>query len=487
MSTITCQSCGMQYDGSGLQPGVQFQCTQCGSMVQVAAAPAPMARRAPPRAGGRAHGGRPMGPQGAQQGGQAMPYGPPRKSGAGGGIIAIVVVAVLIVVVVIGVVVGMSSRSARIDDKEQAEKDRVAAQRAKIERENAELQRKEAELRKPFEASLKVGEDIAGAIRSGNRTMLDSMFDWNTFAAYNKQLADADPTHMNSALMAEGAWEEIDEEGKTKIKWVGKSIRTSDSLRQRALDYVENFMFGAKGVHWDRGKSEIDGSRFSMAVGGAEYYGHRIFIDVEGAGRTKEFWVGAPRGSTDVKILNFVDKSMMQKLQEKESRTVLVENRDFLREGYDTTKGALGKDGKEGGADSGDPRNDPDHGLPVPVKTGDMPTLPELVNCVTELRRNNKLNEMRLSQIRDTQSTKEKKATMGAFIDILIDAHKGKNRTGKYVASLALFEIWNKYGYEGWNREKLVYDMTDLNSQEESDLIIRRWRDIYKNYKVEDE
>jgi hypothetical protein len=475
----------MQYDGSGLQPGVQFQCTQCGSMVQVAAAPAPMARRAPVRAGGRAaQGGRPMGPPGAQQqGGQQMPYGPPRKSG-GGGVIAIVVVAVLVVVVVIGVVVGVSSRSARIDDKEQAEKDRVAAQRERVERENAELQRKEAEMRKPLEASLKVGEDIAGAIRSNNRTMLDSMFDWNKYAEYNKQLAAGDATHMNSALMAEGAWEEIDEEGKTKIKWVGKSIRTSDSLRQRALDYIENFMFGSTGVTWARGKSELVESRFSLAVGGEEYYGHRLFIDVEGAGRTKEFWVGAPRGSTDVKILNFVDKSMMQNVQEKEARSVVTENRDFLREDYDPSKGALGKDG---GADSGDPRNDPDHGLPIAVKTGDMPTLATLVNCVTEIRRGNKLNEMRLSQVRDTTvSRKEKKATMGAIIDILIDAHKGKDRTGKYVASLTLWEVWNNSAFKEWNRDKLVYEMRELSTQDETDIIIRRWREIYNGYKVEE-
>jgi hypothetical protein len=289
---------------------------------------------------------------------------------------------------------------------------------------------------------------------------------------------------MNSALMAEGAWEEIDEEGKTKIKWVGKSIRTSDSLRQRALDYIENFMFGSTGVTWARGKSELVESRFSLAVGGEEYYGHRLFIDVEGAGRTKEFWVGAPRGSTDVKILNFVDKSMMQKLQEKEARSVVTENRDFLREDYDPSKGALGKDG---GADSGDPRNDPDHGLPIAVKTGDMPTLATLVNCVTEIRRGNKLNEMRLSQIRDTTvSRKEKKATMGAIIDILIDAHKGKDRTGKYVASLTLWEVWNNSAFKEWNRDKLVYEMRELSTQDETDIIIRRWREIYNGYKVEE-
>src|SRR5690606_37224015 len=131
-----------------------------------------------------------------------------------------------------------------------------------------------------------------------------------------------------------------------------------------------------------------------------EYYGHRLFIDVEGSGRTKEFWVGAPLGSTDVKVLNFVDKSMMQKLQEKEARTVKVENRDFLREDYDPSKGALGREGD--GKSDADPRSDPDHGLAVAVKTGEMPTLATLVNCVTEIPRGNKLNEMRLSQVRDT-------------------------------------------------------------------------------------
>ena len=36
---VTCGSCGAQYDATGYQPGVQFACTNCGTLVTVAAAP----------------------------------------------------------------------------------------------------------------------------------------------------------------------------------------------------------------------------------------------------------------------------------------------------------------------------------------------------------------------------------------------------------------------------------------------------------------
>ena len=170
MSTITCQSCGMQYDGSGLQPGVQFQCTQCGTMVQVGA-PAPAVRRGPARPRGPvARGGRPMpaaAPAAAAPGqGPVHPaYGPPPKRGGGGAIIALSVVGVVLVVIVVAAVVFSSGHQAAIDTKQKEQQDMLAERQARFLKESAEAKRKSDELIKPLDAAMALGEPIAAAMR----------------------------------------------------------------------------------------------------------------------------------------------------------------------------------------------------------------------------------------------------------------------------------------------------------------------------------
>src|SRR5690606_37154604 len=219
------------------------------------------------------------------------------------------------------------------------------------------------------------------------------------------------------------------EDGTEVIRWVGKETRTAESLRQRVMDYIENYMFGSTDIYHDAGRSKAgyDRSGFSDQINGIEYVGVIQFVHVEGAGKLKQFWVAAPRGSTEAKVINFVDESAINKLQEKEAKRVKEETREFLREGYDPTRrGGLG-DGPREGEDprrEGEPTEDRDLLLPVPVKTGLVPTVPALVNSINELRAGKKLNEMRLGQISGQTSKHEKKATSGAMIDLLLDAHK---------------------------------------------------------------
>lgn len=486
MSTITCKSCGFQYDGTGMQAGVQFQCTQCGSMVQVGAP----ARRAGPRpAGPRAAGGPPGRRQPGQPAGPAAAYGPPpRKSNSTGIAIAISVSVLVILVVVIGAVVGMSSRHGRIENSQQAIEEQRQREAKRLADLDAERKRTNEEISVPINASRARGPDVETAMRSNSREAVDSLFDWGLYATYNQQLIGSDSAHLNSPIMAEGEWQK-GEDGRYTGRWIGTAARNQQSLRDRVLSYIEEYLFHAPSMRWVREKSEptVPSSQFKIFINGVEYLGVKIFIEVQGGGSDKEFWVGAPRGSTTARVVNFIDGGATKKLQENEAANPRVsdDNREpIYREGHDPTgRGALGGPSREDVDDEGR-RIDRNANLPAVAKTDAAPTRPELINCVSALGRGEKLNNMRLEQIRTQTSNAEKKATMGAFIDLLIDAQKANNRTAKLNISTALYDVWSMFAYADYSREDLVY-VIDFNNQSESDLIVRRWIETYNEYPLE--
>lgn len=487
MSTITCKSCGFQYDGTGLQAGVQFQCTQCGSMVQVGAP----ARRAGPRAvGPRAAGPRPAGgPPGRMPAGATAGYGPPpRKSNSAGVAIAISVSVLVVLVVVIGIVMGLSSSKERVDQSQQAAAEQRERERARLAELDAERKRSNEEIGTPINASRAKGPDVETAMRNNSRDAVDSLFDWGLYATYNQQLINSNSAHLNSPIMAEGTWEK-GEDGRYTGRWIGSAARNQQSLRDRVLGYIEEYLFHAPAVRWVREKSEptVPTSQFKISINGVEYLGVKIFIEVQGGGSDKEFWVGAPRGSTNARVVNFIDGGATKKLQEHEAANprVAEDNRESIyREGHDPTgRGALGGTGRPDVDDEGK-RRDPAANLPAVAKTGATPTRPALINCVSALGRGEKLNTMRLDQIRTESSTAEKKATMGAFIDLLIDAQASNNRTAKLNISTALYDVWKSFAYADYSREDLVY-VIDFNNQSETDLIVRRWIETYNEYKVD--
>ena len=245
------------------------------------------------------------------------------------------------------------------------------------------------------------------------------------------------------------------------------------------MDYFKNFYFGAQNIRWEKARSEAEGAGFSLTVGAKNYVGKRIYINFDKGGKEKEFWVGAPKGSSDVRILNFIDKDAFTSLQSKEAPKVRSDDRDPYNPDRDTRDP---KDPNDPGMDN--PPADPDATLPQVASTGGMPTVPALVNCIEELKRSNPLNAARLKQIKTEASKAEKKATMGAMIDLLITAVNGNDRNGKLNISAALFDVWDGFVPADWNKEDMVYTI-GFDGQSTSDLPLRRWLEVYNSYKVD--
>jgi hypothetical protein len=174
-----------------------------------------------------------------------------------------------------------------------------------------------------------------------------------------------------------------------------------------------------------------------------------------------------------VKVLNFRDPSMVEKLRDLEAKNPRKDDRDWVRDQDDPTK----RDGMV----YKDPKDNPDWGLPPAVKTGATPTLPALRNAVNELASGGRLNQQRLTQLRGESNKKEKRAAMGAFIDLLIDAHKGGNRNTKHNISRALYDVFDFLVYKEWDRGNMVYELS-REGQDDKDIIIRRWVQLYNVY-----
>lgn len=496
MSTITCNSCGMQYDGSGLQPGVQFQCTQCGAMVAVGAAPPPAAARGParPRGGppgrgpakgparapagrGPARGPRPAagGPPGPGDQ-QSAGYGPPRKSSNAGVFVGIGVGVVVLALIVIAVVAsgGPSPEDVAKQQREEANKKRAEA----VKKQDEEQRKANELITKPMEAAMAQAGDVFAALKNQDAATLDAMFDWQTFAAYNQTLVDSNADYLNSPLMAVGTWEK-DGSGKYTGKFLGEVAHGPDSLKDRIMGYLKEFVFGAEGLEWEKAKTEADAGSFTLPLNGKKYLGKRVFFTYKGAGKTKELWLGALEGSDQVRIINYVDGSSAKNLQTKEAKNErVVDDRDPYNPDRDPTRNPDNPDNPE------DPPLDPDASLPEVAKTGSMPTAAALVNAVEELKRGGDLNTARVNSIKGESSKQEKKATMGAFIDLLIDAVKSNDRTMKLRISSALWDVWSPFVPQDWGKADMVYTQ-GFDGQSESDLHVRRWLEIYNTYPLD--
>jgi anti-sigma factor RsiW len=128
---------------------------------------------------------------------------------------------------------------------------------------------------------------------------------------------------------------------------------------------------------------------------------------------------------------------------------------------------------------------DPDANLPVMAKTGAMPTAPALVNAVNELARDKELNTARMNQIREEPSAEQKKATMGALIDLLIDAQNAGDRAKKLRVSKTLWAIWRPFCPADWGEAQMVYTIDGFSSQNAEELPIRRWLQVYAEYNTD--
>lgn len=492
----------MEYDGTGLQAGVQFQCTQCGGMVQVGAprakgktagpraaggprpAGGPRAAGGPARGGARgrpAAGGSPMGQMQAAQ--QKPGYGPPKK-GSNAGVIVGVIVGVIALVIVLAAVF-MGSGPTPEDQTKQRAADDLKKRKEEMAKKDAEVAAENEAKLKPINAAMEQAPAIEAALRNGDAATLEAMFDWNVYASYNANWIAGNWggswDYKEAALLCVGEWVK-DADGAPTGVFMGKAAHGADGLKQRVMEYIKDFYFGAQDIKWEKARTEAHAGN-SVTVGSTTYLTKPVYISFKGSGPEKEFWLGAPKGSTDVRIVNFIDKGAFTKLQEKEApRQRKVDDRDPTNPD---------RDPRNPDRDPGenppmeDPPADPDENLPNVAKTGAMPTDAVLVNCVKELQKDGgKLNAARVSQVKGEPNKVEKKATMGAMIDLLIDAVNKKDRNGKLNISNALYDCFQFLRYEGWEKEELVYTI-GFDGQSESDIIVRRWIELYNSYKPE--
>jgi hypothetical protein len=480
MSTITCSSCGMEYDGTGLQAGVQFQCTQCGSMV-VVGAPAtagvkrPRAAGGPPKRGpSRAGAGRGAPMAAGQQQEEQQGYGAPLKKKSNAPMIMGVVMGVAVVVVMIIVIVLSSGPDAAEQEaafrEEKKKKDKEAAD------EKARQVKAENELvKKPMDAATAKASTIETLLLNQNAAELEALFDWQVYAAYNQTLIDKTPDFMNSPLIGVGSWEK-GEDGKYTGRFLGTVGHGPDSLRQRVMNYIKAYLFGASELKWDRVKTDSDGGSFTIEVNGKKYLGKKIFIDYRGGGKTKEFYLGALKGTDEVRLYNFVDLNSIKSMVGDEAKNEREDDRNFMRDPDE-------RDPRRDPEDPEDRDTDPDGDLPKNAKTGAMPTAAACVNAYEELKRGSKLNTARIKSVETEPDKAQKKATMGAFIDLLIDAVKDNDRAGKNRISAALWAIWQPFVPQDWGQDDMVYNI-DFDGQSDADLTVRRWIEVYNTYKT---
>ncbi|MCA8946685.1 MAG: hypothetical protein KDB29_10700, partial [Planctomycetes bacterium] len=302
-------------------------------------------------------------------------------------------------------------------------------------------------------------------------------------AAYNKALVedpDKGSSFLNHPLFSVGDWEK-GEDGRYTGGFNGNAPHGPDSLKQRVMGYIKQYFFGAAELKWDKAKTESEKGGFAVEIAGTKYLGKKIFIDYKGGGKTKEFWFGAPKGSADVRILNFVDLGSMKALAEIEAKNEKrTDNRDFTR---DPDRRDPNNPDPMPGED--DPPADPDANLPPNAKTGAMPTEPALINAVNDLKRDGTLNIARTKAVTTEPSKVEKKATMGAFIDLLIDAVSSNDRSAKAGISGKLWDIWHGYCTADRTKDDMVYTI-GFDGQSSTDMIVRRWLEVYNAYSTED-
>jgi hypothetical protein len=500
MSIVSCGSCGMQYNAAGYKPGVQFKCTQCGAMVVVAGAARGTGRM--PGGPRRAAGG-PVGGPGPYA---TNPYGPPQRKSNVGAMIGIgggVAVAIGLIIVVIVASSGPSPaelQQQKITAENEERRKRTAA-------EDEKKRQKNALMTTTYDAALTLGNRIEELTRENNRPALEALFDWDAYAAYNAGLAAKDKQYLVTPLFSTGKYDWVDSERKDPatgemkkeplLKWQVQSLHTSTTLRTAVMDYIEKFCFNSPEVMWDRANTAKDtGSFGGMVAGGRTYMGKKIYLRIKGTGKVKEFWVGAPEGDANVRVINFVDESATSNVV---NEIIKVEKKSGT-----SSDGGPGDDrGLGGGFDErkkregGDTRRDPEAGepgkeaprgeqeieLPPLAKTNAKPTDARLENVLRSLVGGAHLAPAQRTTV-VSSPVAERKAMLGALIDALIDAHKAGKRLEKHSLSAALYDLWkNHANHVGtWQESDMTYE-ADGNKQSNSEDPIKRWLKVYAEYK----
>ena len=414
------------------------------------------------------------------QGAQQQPgFGPPPKKSNSGLIVGAIVGVIVLGLIIIAVVA--SSGPTPEESTKQKAKDEAQQRKEEMAKRDAETKAKNEAILAPIKAAKDQASAIEAALRNENAPTLEGMFDWSLYSAYNKTLVDGDrgTAYLNNPLFAVGEWEKVND--RYTGKYIGKEAYGPDGLKDAIMGYIKEYFFGASDLHYDKAKTESDGGQIGAEINGTKYLGVKVFIEFKGGGKTKEFWLAAPEGSTDVRIINFVDGGALKALSEvigkKNPRN--TDDRNIMRDPNEN------KDPNN--PDNNDPPEnaDPDANLPAMAKTGGMPTDAALVNAVEDMKRNGEINRARTKAIQTATSSKEKKATMGAFIDQLIDAVNGNDRRRKANISKTLYEIWSGFCFADQTEDKMVYSM-GFDGQSSSDLIVRRWIQVYNNYKGDD-
>ncbi|MHC4840759.1 MAG: hypothetical protein ACYTDT_07310 [Planctomycetota bacterium] len=471
----------MQYNGEGMQAGVQFKCTGCGAMVQVAGggAVAPRGRapggRGPSGRGPRAGGARPMGGGARQGGGQqdGPRFGPPPKKGNTGVIVG-VIIGVIAVGIIIAAVVGASGPSPQ--DSQKAEQKRKVADRNKAtEDENARIAQANADKKKAFDSSLAMADKIRSAFSNSSKDQVAALFNWEAFAEFNRANIEANPKHLNSPLFCEGAWTKNDK-GDDVAPWIGKSARGSESLKNRVIEYMAHQFFDGE-VEYEKKKSELDKSQISKVISGKKALGYKLSFKF-GGGKAKLFHVVALIGSEDAKVVYYEDKGHGKTIADIEAKP------KHDRSSQDLTNDRDPRDPTDPNVE--DPRpTDPDASLPEASKTGAYPEHPDLINLVKDVCDRGKPLGVQLRKKISGKPKADKKATMGAFIDGLQKAVAGNDRHAKMNISKAMYSIWGDFIPSDWSEADMTYTIDFAGDQDSTMLRIRRWLSIYEAYSVD--
>ena len=486
MSIVSCTSCGMQYNAAGYKPGVQFKCTQCGAMVIIAGPVRGTGRLGGPR---RAIGG-PPGPQQAGQPGMPV-YGPPRSSNTGTYVVIGVGVALAVGVIIAVIVLAGKPSPQQLHD----EKMRVALEEErKRQREEDDKKRaRNAALNTPLNAALEYGPRIEALMRAGDRAGLEALFDWNTYAAYNASLVARSKDYLASPLFSTGEHQWVKPEGGTEsLKWISQNLHTSDTLRTAVMDYIQTHCFGAPEIVYEEQRTEKKEAGFAgVVISGRTYVGKFIFIRVKAAGKNKQFWVGAPEGDADVRVINFRDDSATTNMatlvvaREREARLENPDDDRGLSGGFDER--AKRDSGLERVADSskeGEASAAPEGPLPDLAKTGANVSSAQMSNVLRHLVGGGRLALAQKNAISSVNPLSERKAMLGAIIDVLIDAHAAGKRLEKHTLSDALYQVWSNHARgQEYGSEDMVYS-ADGQKQVTTDLPIRRWLKVYNAYET---
>jgi hypothetical protein len=376
----------------------------------------------------------------------------------------------------------VQARAAALNDAEEARSEPRLGDDADAERE-AEAKRQREERRKQmaeedarraaereayektFAAVHAQGAVIEAAMHDEDGGALEGLFNWDLFAKYTSEMTAKDPTayrkSKDAALLYEGEWER-DKDGVFTGIYVGSTPRESESLKARVMYYITEFYFGAPGLAYASKLTEAH-EGYRITIDGTDYVGKPIYISLPGQ-KEKEFWVAATKGSEEVRILNFRDKASFATLQSYEARR---DPRRPAREAFP----------------AGDKsRAELDAELPEAAHTEAKPKAEFTVACIEHAKQGLRLNQARLSVVRSESDPKEKKAALGALLDLLIDAAKEEDRAKQHNLTVALFDVWGALVPIGWSQEDM---QCTVEGENDTDTIVRRWIAVYNAYKTD--